>query len=153
MVDGIYTNPSVPGAGVAKGEETYSNPYKVKELTASFKSEDSKKIQGSGTEDNGGLSAAIKKAAEAKLDSLRSGNVQDFLKAAEEIINASLPQDPPDTRLRIDQDDATGVFVYQGVDKKSGEVVRQWPADEILKFLAFYREQEGAEGIVVDEKA
>ncbi|WP_321391739.1 hypothetical protein [Emcibacter sp.] len=150
MVDGMKINPSVPGAGVAKDTERFSSLKDIKKITVPLKTEDTTNTPGSGAEQEGKVSAAIKQAAEDKLNLLSSGNVQDFLKAAETIINASLPQDPPDTTLRIDQDDATGVFVYQGVDKTSGEVVHQWPADEVLKFLAFYREQEGAEGIVVD---
>ncbi|MFC7050481.1 flagellar protein FlaG [Emcibacter nanhaiensis] len=150
MVDGIAISPSVPGAGIAKNAESYGSLNNVKETAALYKTEDTKKTPGSGAEQESQITAALKKAAEEDSSSLNAESIQEFLKKAEEVINASLPQELPNTTLRIDQDDATGIFVYQGVDKSSGEVVRQWPADEILKFLAYYREQEGAEGIVVD---
>ncbi|WP_417317859.1 flagellar protein FlaG [Emcibacter sp.] len=150
MVDGLKINPSVPGAGSAKDAESYGGPNKIKQKTALYKTENIFRTPGSGAEKESKLSAAITRAAGEKTRALNADSTKDFLKAAEEIINASLPQDPPDTRLRIDKDDATGVFIYQGIDKDSGEVVHQWPADEVLKFLAHHREQEGAEGIVVD---
>lgn len=46
------------------------------------------------------------------------------------------------TRSRIDKDTATGLFVYQSLDLETEEVVRQFPAEEILNFLGFYQELE-----------
>jgi len=101
------------------------------------------------------VSAAIRQAADKTFASLSSGNVQKFLEVAEEFINNSLPKTSPPTRLRINQDDDTGRYVYQGVDVNTGEVIRQFPADEVLKFIAFAREQAGSgiEGIVLDDEA
>lgn len=76
-------------------------------------------------------------------------DTQDFIKSAEKYINKFLPEQAPNTKLRIDQDDY-GNFIYQGVDVDSGEIVTQFPAEEVLDFIAFYREKEG---IVVDEQA
>ena len=63
-----------------------------------------------------------------------------------------MPGKPPGTRLRIDLDDASGRFIYQGIDTATGDVVTQWPAEDILKFVAFNREREGIEGIILDEE-
>ncbi|GHF29567.1 hypothetical protein GCM10017044_26050 [Kordiimonas sediminis] len=75
---------------------------------------------------------------------------RDPLEAAAEKIQEFIPEGriAPNTRLRIDQDDS-GMFVYQSVDKDSGEVLNQFPSKEILEFLAYYRD---AEGIVVDDE-
>ena len=50
----------------------------------------------------------------------------------------------------IDHDKKADLYVYKAVDRDSGEVVRQYPADDILRFIAFYREREG---LVVDSRA
>ena len=77
---------------------------------------------------------------------------KDPLERAAEAIEEFIPQDQrlPNTRLRINQDEASGQFVYQNVDNESGEVVRQFPSEEILEFLSYYRD---LEGIVVDDEA
>ncbi len=78
---------------------------------------------------------------------LKSENVFDQL--ASELVgkNAS---------LRISQDDATGRFLYSSVDKVSGEVIDQWPAEEFIRKLAFFLEvnpdQHGANGQAVDQQ-
>lgn len=94
----------------------------------------------------------IGKAAEKRLKSLSAGGTSAFLEAAEKLINESLPQPAPNTRLRINQDEDTGHFVYQGIDVNTGDVITQFPAEEILKFLAYNLGKEGVEGIIVDEK-
>jgi len=55
----------------------------------------------------------------------------------------------PNTKLRINKHDETGHFVYQSIDNDSGEVVRQFPPEDLLEFLAFYQELRGK---VVDEE-
>ncbi|MBL4893968.1 MAG: flagellar protein FlaG [Emcibacter sp.] len=99
------------------------------------------------------VSSEIAESADKRLESLSLGKTGDYLQAAEKIISASLPNQPPGTRLRINLDDGSGRFVYQGVDVDTGDVVTQFPSEEILKFVAFNREREGLEGIVVDEEA
>ncbi len=64
------------------------------------------------------------------------------------ILDKFVPEALPNTRLRIDQDNTTGMFLYQSIDKHSGEVVGQWPSDEIVRFISFYREKEG---VVIDK--
>ncbi|MBL4601471.1 MAG: flagellar protein FlaG [Emcibacteraceae bacterium] len=73
----------------------------------------------------------------------------DFISQAETLLNKALTLKSANTKLSIDVDADTGLFVYKGIDKSSGEVVSQFPAEEILALIAHYRE---AEGIVVDEK-
>ena len=41
---------------------------------------------------------------------------------------------------RIEKDDAAGMLVYRTVDKVTGEVVRQFPDEMILKLKAYARE-------------
>lgn len=71
---------------------------------------------------------------------------------AEEFINDLLSNlladDFNSSRLQIEEDKESGLFVYQTIDKKSGEVVRQFPPEEILKLITRIRK---AEGIIVDE--
>lgn len=52
--------------------------------------------------------------------------------------------------LRIAYDDDSGRFVYSGVDKETGDVVRQYPPEGILKLLAQNREE--AAGLLFDEE-
>ncbi|WP_339864601.1 flagellar protein FlaG [Paremcibacter congregatus] len=99
------------------------------------------------------VSSAISKAADKRLESLSGGSTQEYLQAAEKLINATLPSKPPGTKLRINLDDDSGRFVYQGVDVNTGDVITQFPAEEVLKFLSYIREKNGLEGIVVDETA
>jgi flagellar protein FlaG len=53
-------------------------------------------------------------------------------------------------RLSIERDDVTGDFVYRFLDARSGELVRQYPSEEMLELLRFLGEQPG---LVVDQKA
>lgn len=51
-------------------------------------------------------------------------------------ITAALRNDfPANTDLQIDVADATGSFVYKAVDRDSGEVVKQFPAADVLERL------------------
>lgn len=51
-------------------------------------------------------------------------------------------------RLSIDHDDVTGDYIYRLVDKETGEVINQWPREEVLKQARLAREQ--YEGLIVD---
>jgi flagellar protein FlaG len=106
-----------------------------------------------GRQGTAGALSVIAKSSEKRFAALSSANGGDFLKAAEKLIDASLPNKPPGTRLRINRDEGSGRFVYQGVDINTGDVITQFPSEEILKFVAFNRERDGLEGIVVDEEA
>lgn len=74
----------------------------------------------------------------------------DFVSQAEAILNKALSLKSANTKLSIDVDNDSGLFVYKGVDKQSGEVVSQFPAEEVLALIAYYRE---AEGLVIDQEA
>ena len=75
---------------------------------------------------------------------------KDPLVKAAELLEQFMPTEDtaPNTRLRIDRDESSGNFIYQSIDEESGEVIRQFPTEEILKVLSFYRE---LEGIAVDD--
>lgn len=76
---------------------------------------------------------------------------RDPFEQAAEVLEEFIPEveQLPNTRLRIDKDDETGRFVYYSVDDESGEVIRQFPPENILKFLSYYR---GLEGLLLDDK-
>ena len=52
-------------------------------------------------------------------------------------------------RLSIDRDEDAGSFVYRILDDRSGELIRQFPQEEMLQLLAYLGEQGG---LVVDRK-
>lgn len=54
------------------------------------------------------------------------------------------------TRLRINENRDAGVFVYQSIDRLSGEVIQQYPSDEQVRQLAYYKELAGGK---VDSRA
>lgn len=59
-----------------------------------------------------------------------------------------VPKDFPAGRLQIDHDEDSGMFVYKTVDPATGEVLRQYPTDEMLRYISYHRSQEG---LVVDD--
>lgn len=42
----------------------------------------------------------------------------------------------PDLRLVIEEDDATKTYVYKTVNRMTGEVIQQFPRDQVLKMKA-----------------
>lgn len=74
----------------------------------------------------------------------------DLVRAFETALNAALPQPLlPQTRLVIEVDPDTRRFIYKSVDARSGELVRQWPAEQILGMIKVMR---SLSGIAVDGK-
>lgn len=71
-------------------------------------------------------------------------------KTLETILKEVLGEDFSSRRLSIAQDEATGRFVYRVIDINTGEVIRQYPPDEILKIVAQIRQ---ASGLVLDANA
>lgn len=134
MVDGINTY----GAGTTvAGVVQDATPPKKRE-------------GGAATDDTKPDSEEIKKVQTEAIKNLlntEATETSDFVSQAEVILNKALSLKSDKTKLSIDVDES-GLFVYRSVDKSSGEVISQFPAEEILALLAFYRE---AEGIVVDE--
>jgi len=47
--------------------------------------------------------------------------------------HAAPSQDPVDLRLVIEQDEASGSYVYKTVNRLTGEVLLQFPRDDVLK--------------------
>ncbi len=76
----------------------------------------------------------------------------DPLEQAAELLAEFIPEveQVANTSLRIDRDEETDRFVYFSVDDESGEIVRQFPPENILRFLSYYR---GLEGLLLDEDA
>lgn len=73
------------------------------------------------------------------------------LKKVEEEINGLIDNLlASNLRLRIEADAATGIYVYKGVDRQTGEVKKQWPPEKILHLRAFFR---ALDGLLVDESA
>ena len=60
--------------------------------------------------------------------------------AVEKLVKKNLPSN---SKLQITHDKDTGTFVYRSIDAETGEVIRQWPSDEILKLRESVRELEG----------
>lgn len=78
-----------------------------------------------------------------------TGGTGDQLEQLAAFLESIIPDIAPTTRLRIDHDDEAGRFVYLNVDKKSGEVVKQFPPEDLLKFIAQFRE---TAGLLIDDE-
>lgn len=97
---------------------------------------------------NRGAAAAV--AVNPSRDTGNLARGEDPLVKAAEIIDEFVPEDGPNTKLRIDKDDDTGRFIYKSVDTESGEVIKQFPPETILELISQYR---SLEGLVVDDDA
>jgi len=77
---------------------------------------------------------------------------QDPFERAAEALEALIPAEDllQNTRLRILLDEEEGRFIYQSVDSISGEVVRQFPPEDILDIINNFR---SVEGLAVDRDA
>ena len=58
--------------------------------------------------------------------------------------------DQPDVRLVIEEDAQTGAFVYKTMDRRTGQVIQQFPREEILRLK---QEEEYVAGRVIDARA
>lgn len=58
--------------------------------------------------------------------------------------------DQADFRLIIEEDPSTGSFVYKTLDRRTGEIVNQWPREQVLRLRqeAAYRA-----GAIISAKA
>lgn len=73
---------------------------------------------------------------------------KDLAPAAAQAVEAMMKSlDPPlmgrNERLSILRDETTGTFIYQSVDKDTGKLLRQWPAEFMVQFKAHLRETQG----------
>jgi flagellar protein FlaG len=46
---------------------------------------------------------------------------------------AESPRQNADLRLVIEEDEVSGTFVYKTLDRRTGEIVRQFPRDEVVR--------------------
>jgi hypothetical protein len=65
---------------------------------------------------------------------------------------------PPDTRLSVALDSETGTFVYRSISEVDGDVVWQWPSEQVMRVIQYFRRIESLEERIatkpkVDEKA
>ena len=58
--------------------------------------------------------------------------------------------DQPDIRLIIEEDANSGAFVYKTLDRRTGQVIQQFPREEILRLQ---QEDEYVAGSVVNARA
>lgn len=105
--------------------------------------------------DNSGVSGKLINSEKARISELTDRrNIavgsEVLLEKLAQALDEFMPKELPNTRLQIIHDDGSGQFVYKAVDRDSGEVVRQYPSEDILKFISYYREQEG---LLVDGSA
>ena len=42
-------------------------------------------------------------------------------------------EEQPDLRLVIEEDEASGSFIYKTLDRRTGKIIQQFPRDEILR--------------------
>jgi len=71
---------------------------------------------------------------------MRSQRVEVLEAAVEKLIRRSLPSN---SKLQIEQDKETGTFIYRSIDAETGEVLRQWPSEQLLKLREHLAELEG----------
>jgi len=99
------------------------------------------------TEEGRGVS---QKGALQPADQASDVQIEDPVRRAEQAIGAFFEEESsPNSRFSIDRDRDSGRFVYRLVDSETGEVVKQFPGDYVLRRVAYYRE---LEGIAVDSE-
>ncbi len=67
--------------------------------------------------------------------------------AVEKLIKKSLPNN---SKLQVEQDKTTGFFIYRSIDPDTGEVIRQWPPEQLVELRDHLKDMEG---MLVDTKA
>ncbi len=85
-------------------------------------------------------------AANPATDLARDQRVEVLQAAIEKLIRKSLPAN---SKLQIEQDKITGTFIYRTIDAETGELIRQWPPEQLLKLRESLAEMEG---MLVDKK-
>ena len=77
----------------------------------------------------------------------QSSNEQRHDSAESTVLTAAKRQ------MHISRDEAANAFVYRSIEVGTGEVVWQWPSDEILRRAQYLREAEERMRHEVDEEA
>jgi len=63
---------------------------------------------------------------------------------------AIIENDAADLRLVIEEDPDSGLFVYKTVDRRTGDVLQQFPRDEVIRM---HRAQDYVAGAIIKAKA
>ena len=58
--------------------------------------------------------------------------------------------DQADLRLIIEEDEKTGAFVYKTMDSRTGQIIQQFPREEMLRLQ---QDQEYVAGVLVNTRA
>jgi flagellar protein FlaG len=64
--------------------------------------------------------------------------------AVEKLIKRSLPSN---SKLQVVQDEQSGTFIYRSVDAETGEVLSQWPPEQLVKLRDYLAQ---LSGLIVD---
>jgi flagellar protein FlaG len=64
----------------------------------------------------------------------------------EKLIKKSLPGN---SKLQIERDQTTGTFIYRSVDADTGQLIKQWPSEQLLALREYLTQMEG---MLVDKK-
>ena len=78
-----------------------------------------------------------------KLEGVSSSKLNELQQLTEQAFASD------DLRLSISFEKSIGRFVYRGVDRQTGEVVREYPPEEVIKRIAHLRE---IAGITIDRR-
>ncbi|MBP6014017.1 MAG: hypothetical protein KBA31_17450 [Alphaproteobacteria bacterium] len=62
-------------------------------------------------------------------------------------------QGRPSRQLSITRNEDLNAFVYRSIEIESGDVVWQWPSEDVLRRAESYRQRDEAGSHAVDEKA
>jgi len=80
----------------------------------------------------GAVNPATSLAPDQRIEALQA--------AVEQLIKKNLPTN---SKLQISQDKETGTFIYRSVDPNTGQVIKQWPSEQLLKLRESLHEMEG----------
>ena len=50
---------------------------------------------------------------------------------------------PGNSRLKIERDKQTGAFIYRSFDPVTGELLKEWPSEELVELREHLKEMEG----------
>ena len=116
--------------------QTQAQPAKREEAKAS-RPQPSAKVDTVAKSDN-----AVTSVGPEKTD--KSGEpVSRLAELAKAVADDIQSRVPSNSHLQIVRHDETGTFVYRVLDAETGEIVSQYPADEALRELAFWRDLKG----------
>src|SRR5215467_75145 len=54
--------------------------------------------------------------------------------AVEKMLKKTLPSN---SKLQVEKDKVLGTFIYRSIDADTGEVIRQWPAEQLLELREY----------------